>query len=180
MGKKNFKISVSSLFLNIFFEISPFHWLIQGGGSDTLFPAWKCSVSYSFQETIFQNNKQAHPLCGGHWYPLFWTSNDVQNQGGSLACVLHCLYAVDSSHSPLVRHLLTSCSIGKYLMSGCIFYLATAIEFENLNNKITVSIQVNKINQSMSQWALKSIPLIKAEIVCTWNISFKGTNLYLY
>ena len=49
----------------------------------------------------------------GPLIPLFWTSGDVcpvfQSQGGSLACRLCCLHAMDSSDSPLVQHLLTSC-----------------------------------------------------------------------
>ena len=44
---------------------------------------------------------------------LLWTSGNIcpgfQNQGGSLACVLYRLRAMDSSDSPLMRHLLTSC-----------------------------------------------------------------------
>ena len=44
--------------------------------------------------------------------PPFWTSGDVcpefQNQGGSLACLLYHLHAMDSTDSPLVQHLLTS------------------------------------------------------------------------
>ena len=43
---------------------------------------------------------------------LIWTSGDVclgfQSQGGSLACMPCHLHAMDSSNSPLVRHLLTS------------------------------------------------------------------------
>ena len=42
--------------------------------------------------------------------PLFWTSSAVclgfQSQGGSLTCVLCCVCAMNSSDSPLVRHLL--------------------------------------------------------------------------
>ena len=44
--------------------------------------------------------------------PLFWTSGDVspgsQSQGGSLTCALLHLHTMDSSDSPLMRHLLTS------------------------------------------------------------------------
>ena len=48
----------------------------------------------------------------GPLIPLFWTSGDVssgfQIQNGSLACVLRHLCIMNSSESPVVRHLLTS------------------------------------------------------------------------
>ena len=44
--------------------------------------------------------------------PLFWTSgyvcSELQSQGGTLVCVLHCPCEMDSSDLPLVWHLLTS------------------------------------------------------------------------
>ena len=48
----------------------------------------------------------------GPLIPLFWTSgyvcSELQSQGGTLACVLHCPCVMDSSNLPLVWHLLTS------------------------------------------------------------------------
>ena len=48
----------------------------------------------------------------GPLIPLFWTSSDIspgfQSQGGSIACVLCHLHAMNSWDSPLVRHLPTS------------------------------------------------------------------------
>ena len=48
----------------------------------------------------------------GPLIPQFWTSGDIylwfQSQGGSLACVLPLRFAIDSSDSPLVRHLLNT------------------------------------------------------------------------
>ena len=42
--------------------------------------------------------------------PLFWTSADIclefQSQGGSLACMLSHLHAMDSSDSPVVRYVM--------------------------------------------------------------------------
>ena len=48
----------------------------------------------------------------GYWYPRFWTSGDIcpgfKGQVGSFICMLPHLHKMDSSESPLVRHLLTS------------------------------------------------------------------------
>ena len=74
---------------------------------------------------VLQKEKKTHffsflTIFEGHYFPfnispvipLFWTSGDIclgyQTQGGSLACVLCCLLIIDSSYSPLVRHLQTS------------------------------------------------------------------------
>ena len=50
--------------------------------------------------------------------PLFWTFGNLcpefQSQGGSLLCVLCHLHAMNSSYSPLVRHLLTSRRPGQH------------------------------------------------------------------
>ena len=65
----------------------------------------KNSLFYFSFRTLFSFN--ISPLIS-----LFWTSGDFslgfQSQCGSLTCVLCCLLIMDSSHSPLVRHLQTS------------------------------------------------------------------------
>ena len=52
------------------------------------------------------------PFCGATDAPGFEMSGDIgpgfQSQGGSFTCVFCYLHAMDSSHSPLVQHLLTS------------------------------------------------------------------------
>ena len=74
---------------------------------------------------------RTHVLFVGPLIPLFWTSGDVspgfQSQGGSLTCVLLRLHTMNSSDSPLLRHLLTSCwsrsyvGISSYILGRCIF-----------------------------------------------------------
>ena len=48
----------------------------------------------------------------GHWYPCFWTSGDVypgfEARIETLICLLHYLHAMNSPHSYLMWHLLTS------------------------------------------------------------------------
>ena len=68
-----------------------------------------CSRRRTF---LFKTFLGTHVLFVGPLIPLFWTSGDIcsgfQSQGGSLACMLPRMRAMDSSNSPLVRHLPTS------------------------------------------------------------------------
>ena len=67
--------------------------------------------------------------------PLFRPSGDVcpgfQSQGGSLACVLCRLDAMDSSEAPLGRHLPTSCSFPSNNFARCNCALIEDELFEN-------------------------------------------------
>ena len=75
--------------------------------------------------------------------PLFWTFGDVypgfQSHGGCLTCVFCHLHTVDSSDSPLVRHLLTSLQPA---MQRILFYPHTWLQ-KTITNHILLFISIS-------------------------------------
>ena len=71
-----------------------------------------CSVEFIWSTWLFSNICRIQVLFVGSLKPLFGllvtSALDFQARVESLACMFSCMYAVNSSGSPLVRHLLTA------------------------------------------------------------------------
>ena len=67
----------------------------------------KCPLSLKIISFFLKKKEDTSPFVA----PLFWTSGKFcpgfQSQAGCLDCVLHCLYAINTSDSPLVWQLPT-------------------------------------------------------------------------
>ena len=89
-------------------------WMARESITDSIF------TSMTDMVRTYSHTPQKKPQTGifsscflwGHWYPCFGllvtSALCFKARVYSLSCVLRCLCAICSSHSPLVRHLLTS------------------------------------------------------------------------
>ena len=107
---------------------------------------------------------------------MFWTSGDVcpgfQKPGWIPFCVLCYLHAMDSSDSPLVRHLLTSdgqhgsqsrylhaCSRGRMPLKNLSFQLCYICCHYWKNNSLCLFIEISNNNEQMS-WQILPLTFV--------------------